>query len=106
MPNRKEVPPKKVPAPGEGPPPARDLKAEIMRTYPMISVTLDAGAFMRLWRVVESQAYMHFSNAARTELLPEQGDVLLRTVDAFRSAYSGTQQRVYAEKPKRVIKKR
>lgn len=106
MPNRKEVPPPAFDAAGDPPPPSSDLASEMMRTHPYFTVTLDAGAFMRLWRIVEAQAQNHVNNAARAELLPHHTDVMTRTVESFRTAYAGKAQALNTAKPKRVLKKR
>lgn len=93
-------------AEGDPPPPTSDFTTEMGRTYPYFTVTLDAGAFMRLWRVVEAQAQNHVNNAARAEMLPHHTDVHRRTVESFRAAYGGRAQALTAEKPKRVFKRR
>ena len=77
-----------LPIPGEPPPPLLNYegRSELLRENPSYLVALDAGAFMWLWRIVESKALHHHLSATSRVAAPEQLLVALHATSAFREA--------------------
>lgn len=106
----KIVPPVKLPVPGDPPHPLREGEgeAELSIFYPQYTVTLDAGVFMWIWRIVENKALLMFTNPAMVKLFPNAVGVGLRAVESFRRASGQTIERVAdpSKGRKKVLKRR